>query len=56
MSDANNLMEDYTPKQRVKALVGTPFVFMAMYGQMFCAGVNCLFGGIASAIGGWIQK
>ena len=56
MNDVNNLMEEYTPKQRIKALVGTPFVFAAMYGQMFCAGVNFLFNGVASAIGGWIQK
>ena len=55
-SDVNNLIEDYTPKQRCKALMSAPFVFMAVYGQMFCTGVNCLFGGIASAIGGWIQK
>ena len=56
MNDMNTLMEDCTPKQKVKALVGAPFIFVIMYGQMFCAGVNCLFGGIASAIGGWIQK
>lgn len=56
MNDVNNLMEEYTPKQRVKAIVATPFVFGAMYGQMVCAGVSYLFGGVASAIGGWIQK
>jgi hypothetical protein len=56
MDNVNALMQDYTPVQRVKALVATPFVFMAMYGQMVCAGVNFLFGGIASAIGNWIQK
>ena len=56
MNDVNALMEEYTPKQRAKAVVATPFVFMAMYGQMVCSGVSCLFSGIAGSIGGWIQK
>ena len=56
MNDVNNLMEDYTPKQRIKALVACPCVFLAMYAQMVCVGAGYLFDGVANTVGNWIQK
>lgn len=56
MDDVNSFMEDYTPKQRVKAVVATPFVLVAMYFQMVCVGAGYLFDGVADAVSKWIQK